>query len=92
MPCCDSSSGCAAGMLVAPCCAGQPDQAADPSPALETAIAKRPLRNGTASLPCEPTLDDPSGIAELIRTSRASHVPGRIDRVPLYILNASILR
>ncbi len=91
MPCCNSTARCPAGMLVAPCCAGQPAQAADPSQALETGITK-PARDGGGSLPCESPHAAAPRIAVLVRVSRAAHEPGSVDHVPLYILNAAILR
>lgn len=91
MPCCSPADRCDVGMKAAGCCRVEPSPAAPHAPANQKqAPASAPRPVDTIAL-----LDrGPAALAAVIPVGKASFTPllPHRDPVPLYILDASILR
>ena len=93
MPCCKSMGPCATGVLAPACCAGRTSSGPDrQAPAARSAVSRSTLREAAplasrgVSVDREPARPAASGA--LVAATFLSHQ----EPVPLYLLNASILR
>ncbi len=91
MPCCSPTSHCDAGMKSAGCCRVEPSPATSHPQTLQRAAQVYDPRAALPVAALEAGSASPAHAASA-GTASCSPLPAHFDPVPLYLLNASILR